>query len=392
MISPLPLKIGESPLRIVIDGRYISDRFPGIGRYTYNLVRALGRLDTRDDFFILINPRQKNRRFDLDLIAYQQNIHLVACHVPRSFPCEMFSLPFVIHKLRPSVYHSPFYLRPYAIACPCVTTLYDLIPLRHGKEAKRLFSRSIFWIGAKLACQSSAAIVTPSVSSGQSLQDFYKRLGNRLHIIPLAADPLFKPQPENAIRDMRLKLDLRGPYVLHVGSHFTHKNIESLIFAWAHLKSSILRHKSPHQLVLAGFNSSSYSRIKTLAMKSGIDDSVNFIGEIDEKELAPLYSGADLFVFPSKMEGFGLPVIEAMACGTPVLCSNTDTLKEITDGAARVIDPGHPDSFAEAIAQLLCSPPLRRTLSKKALCRSAQFTWEATAKATYRVYQKVSRG
>lgn len=378
-------------MRIVIDGRYIKDGFPGIGRYTYSLVSALGKLETGDEFFILINPRQKNRRFDLDLIENKQNIHLVPCHVPRSLPLEMLFLPLVIQKLRPAVYHSPFYLRPYAIACPCVTSLYDLTPLQYGNGLKRIFSRLVFWVGANMVCRSSAAIVTPSVSSGQSIREFCDRLGNRLYTIPLAADPHFKRQPDAVISKTRKHLNLSGPYVLHVGSHSPHKNIEALILTWRYLKSSIHHRKVPHQLVLAGYNSSNSSRIRALVMKSGIEDSVNLIGEVEEKELAPLYCGADLFVFPSKIEGFGLPVLEAMACGTPVICSNADSLREIADGAAWIIDPDHPDSFAEAIVQLLCSPSLRKTYISKGLRRSAQFTWEATAKATHRVYQKVSQ-
>jgi glycosyltransferase involved in cell wall biosynthesis len=229
------------------------------------------------------------------------------------------------------------------------------------------------------------------MTSGKSIAGFCKRLGNRLHIIPLAADPHLRRQPESAVDKMRQKLDLPKPYVLHVGSHLPHKNVESLVLAWAQLKSSTYQHKISHQLVLAGYNSSNPSLIRELVMKHGIEDSVTFVGEVDEKELASLYSGADLFVFPSKIEGFGLPVIEAMACGTPVICSTTNSLREIVSGAAWTVEPNHIGSLAEAIVQFLRSPKLRQTFIKKGLNRSTQFTWEATARATHLVYQKVSQ-
>jgi glycosyltransferase involved in cell wall biosynthesis len=378
-------------LRIVIDGRYINDRFPGIGRYTYNLARALGGLDTKDEFLILINPRQKNSRFDFDLIADTKNMHLIPCSIPRSLPFEVFSLPVVIHRLRPSVFHAPFFLRPYAIPCPCVTTLHDVIPLRYGDNSDRIFYRPIFWIGVKLACQSSAAIVCPSKTSGEYIERFCERLGKRLFVTPLAADPLLRRQPESAIDKMRQKLGLLRPYVLHLGSHFPHKNVESLVLAWASLKSSANQHSMSHQLVLAGYNASNSPLIRKLMRKHGIEDSVNFIGTVDEEEIASLYSGADLFVFPSKIEGFGLPVIEAMACGTPVICSNAAALREIANGAAWTVDPNHIDSLAGAIDQFLASSKLRREFIKKGLDRAAQLTWEATAKETYRVYKKVSQ-
>jgi alpha-1,3-rhamnosyl/mannosyltransferase len=365
--------------------------FPGIGRYTYNLARALGGLDTKDEFLILINPRQKNSRFDLDLIANSQNIHLISCAIPRSLPFELFSLPIVVHRLRPSVFHAPFFLRPYAIPCPCVTTLHDVIPLRYGDGSNGIFSRPIFWMGTKLACLFSAAIVSPSIASGKSIDRVCKHLGSRMFVIPEAADPHLSQQSQPAIDEMRQKNDLRRPYILHIGSHFAHKNVGNLVLAWASLMSSKSQRFANYELVLAGFNSSNSPHIRELVRKHGLENSIHFLGEVSEKELASLYSGAEVFVFPSKTEGFGLPVIEAMACGTPVICSNTTALQELTDGAAWTVDPDQIDSLADAINQFLSSPELQQEYLKKGLDRSAQFSWKRTARETYSVYQKVSQ-
>lgn len=383
----------EKPfVRIVIDGRYINDRFPGVGRYTYNLVRALGKLNTRSEFVILINSKLKNSRFDLRLVSEQPRFSLVDCQVPRFLPAEIPFLPIVIHRLNPSVFHSPFFLRPFPLSCPCVITLHDLIPLESLKNKSCPFNRMIFLFFTKLACHLSDAILTPSVSSAKSIQKWCESLDDRLHIIPLAADPLIQRQPKLVVDRTRRKLDLHKPYVLHVGSHLPHKNLENLIIAWAHIMSSTNRNNFRYQLVLAGREFPGYSKIRNLVEQLGLKTSVRFLGEVGEDDLSALYSGADLFVFPSKIEGYGLPVIEAMACGTPVVCSNSGSLPEVADGAAWMVEPDNIDSLSNAIDQLIRSPNLREKFSQKGIVRSDQLSWESTAQATHLVYQKVKQG
>lgn len=377
-------------MRIVIDGRYINDRFPGIGRYTYNLVRALGKLDTQDEFIVLFNSKLKNSRFDLRLVLEQPCFRLVDCHIPRFLPAEMLYLPIVVHRLNPSVFHSPFFLRPYPLSCPCVITLHDLIPLQSFKNTNGILNRMIFWFGAKLSCHLSAAILTPSVYSARSIQRWCKNLDNRLHIIPLAADPLIQRQPTFIVDRMRRKFDLRKPYVLYVGSHLPHKNLESLVLAWSRIMSSTHRYNYRYQLVLAGREFPGYSKIRNLVEQLDLKTSVRFLGEVEEVNLSALYSGADLFVFPSIIEGYGLPVIEAMACGAPVICSNACSLPEVADGAAWMIEPDNIDSLSNAIDQFLHSPNLRKKFAQKGMARCAQLTWNATAQDTHMVYQMVN--
>jgi len=248
----------------------------------------------------------------------------------------------------------------------------------------------IFWFGAKLACHLSAAILTPSVYSARSIQRWCKNLDNRLHIIPLAADPLIQRQPTSIVDRMRRKFDLRKPYVLYVGSHLPHKNLESLVLAWSRIMSSTPRYDYLYQLVLAGREFPGYSKIRNLVEQLDLKTSVRFLGEVEEDNLSALYSGADLFVFPSIIEGYGLPVIEAMACGTPVICSKACSLPEVADGAAWMIDPDNIDSLSNAINQFLHSPNLRKKFAQKGMARCAQLTWDATAQATHIVYQMVN--
>ena len=376
----------KNQMRIVIDGRYINDNFPGIGRYTYNLIRALGLLDTGDEFIILINSKLSNRRFDINAIGDLPGCHLVDCGVSRFLPAELLQLPKVIRRLRPSVYHSPFFLLPYPIPCPTIVSLHDLIPLKYPQSVNGFTSRITSWIGIRLACRLSAIIVTPSTSSAKTICEWGAHLKKRIYIIPDAPDPHFHPRPSNEIEGMRKKLGLRGPYILYVGTHLPHKNLNQLILAWAHLQKTAQRRKHPHRLIIAGRQNPQFPEAYELVEKIGFESSIRFIGAVDEEDLPALYSGADLFVFPSKLEGFGLPVIEAMACCTPVICSDIQSLREITGDAAWMIDPENTFSLANAIDKLLSDPQLRHFLAEKGLARSSDFTWKATADATYRLY------
>jgi glycosyltransferase involved in cell wall biosynthesis len=153
--------------------------------------------------------------------------------------------------------------------------------------------------------------------------------------------------------------------------------------------SSTNRYIYRYQLVLAGREFPGYPKIRKLVEQLGIKTSVRFLGEVEEENLSALYSGADLFVFPSKIEGYGLPVIEAMACGTPVICSNACSLPEVVGGTAWMIEPDNIDSLTNAIDRLIHSPELREKFAQKGMARCAQLTWDATAQATNLVYQKV---
>ena len=223
-------------MRIVIDGRYIQDRFPGIGRYTYNLINSLGALGTGDEIIVIINPKLKNQRYNICVLSDYKDISLINCDISRRIPAELFSLAGFVNRLNPDLYHSPFYVRPYSIKCPCVITLYDLIPLDYPSSKGGHMNAMIFRMATKLACRLSS-VITISETSAQDIRERFKVASRNIHPILLAPAPNFNKQTALKIQQMRQTYSLYKPYILHVGSHLPHKNVKGLISAWAKIKT-----------------------------------------------------------------------------------------------------------------------------------------------------------
>jgi len=377
-------------MRIVFDGRFIQDGFPGIGRYAYNLVRGLGRLDFGDELFILANPSLPNHRFSLQALSALPGVRLVDCRVPRCFPQEMLRLPSLARGLRPDVFHSPFFLRPYPLPCPAVVTLHDLIPLQKESGGRDPIERALFRLGAGMACRYSAAVITSSASSAALIRRWRPEVSPRLHTIPAAPDLVFSRRPPQEVERVRRKWGLLGPYVLHVGSRKPHKNLGLLLESWA-LLGPPRRNTPPHRLVMAGPGERRDAALRKQARRLGVEARLLFLVEADEDDLPALYSGADLFVFPSLIEGYGLPVIEAMACGTPVICSDIPALKETAGDAAWFVDPRNPEALAAALVHFLEDSERRKAFAEKGLARVSALCWDDTAKATRDVYTKATQ-
>jgi len=374
-------------LRIVIDGRYINDAFPGIGRYTYNLIVSLARVAENDTLIILTNSLLPNRRYDIGSLARLPACHLVNCSVDRFLPSELLNLAPVVRNLNPDLFHSPFFLYPYSLACPGVLTIHDLHPMRAKGQRQRI-NYIIFRLGMHMAMRKAAALLTVSEVSAKDLRLHWPVAGNRIFVTPLAPDPKFRPMSMQETQQLLHPIGLNGGrYVFHVSSGMGHKNVELLLRAWG--RRSRGGFQTIWKLVLAG-NYGRYGKgIVSLAERLGIKDSVAFLGDVDEDTLVALYNRASLFVFPSSIEGFGFPIVEAMACGTPVL--TTEGIGVVPDLADAVwkIPPDNLDALVEGLAYLQENEGARRTLSERGLVRAQHFSWEATAEATWRIYRDV---
>jgi glycosyltransferase involved in cell wall biosynthesis len=207
----------------------------------------------------------------------------------------------------------------------------------------------------------------------------------RLFVIPEAAGPAFHPQDAVAIEVVRRRYGLEGPFLLSVGSLEPGKNRERLLQAFARLQARGLK----HALVVAGQRAWRYEGEAPLARRLGLADSVRFLGHVPQADLPALYSAADLFVFPSLYEGFGLPALEALACGTPVVASNVSALPEVVGDAALQVSPLDVEALADAMERLLRDDRLRSDLRERGLERAAQFSWEKAARQTAEVYHRV---
>ena len=291
-------------------------------------------------------------------------------------------IPRLLRQLDAGLYHSPYYLMPWRPGVPTVVTVHDLIPLRLPQLSTRL-ARWFFRLAVTRALRTAGRVITGSASAGRDLLAAFPAVAARLRVIPYAAGASFRPQTDAARAASRARLTLPARFVLYVGSNRPHKNLPRLMEAWSRLQPQ------PLPLVIAGAWDPRYPGAQQRAAALGLNDKVLWLGPVAETELPGLYAAATIFVFPSLYEGFGLPVIEAMACGTPVACSGTSSLPEVAGEAAILFDPEQTESIADALSRLLASPALRVEQAELGLRRAAEFSWPRTARETLDVYREL---
>jgi alpha-1,3-rhamnosyl/mannosyltransferase len=360
-------------MRVVLDARCATTHFPGIGRYVVNLARGLHAIAPALDLGLLVDSSARDK---LSLPDLPQ----IECDVSPFSLAQQWRVPLALRRAGATLYHSPYYLMPYTPGVPAVFTCYDFIPLlfpAYFSAAQRFIYRLAHW----LALRATRGVIAISETTRADLARFFDLKQRRVVVTPLAPDSRFAPPTHSAIEAMRQKYNLPGDYVLYLGSNKPHKNVLMLVRAFA--DSQVARATT---LVIAGHWDTRYPEARTVAEKSSAR--ILFLGRIDEADLPALYGGATLFVFPSQYEGFGLPPLEAMACGAPVACSNIPSLREVVGDAGLFFDLRTKD-VREALENLLDNPGLRERLREHALARAAEFSWERTARATLQVYRDV---
>lgn len=328
-------------MRVVIDGRKIADY--GIGTYIRGLLRGLQELGG-DDEYIVLAP--ENAR---ELIPFEH----VVTDAPKYSLREIVAIGAAVRRLGADVFHAPHYVIPMT-STPTVVTIHDLIHLHLRNPVKRAYA----WTMLRRAAKQTVVTVTHAMK-----QEIETVLGARDVIVtPNGVDSRFTPEGRRA----------RGEYFLFVGNDKPHKNVAALVAAHE-------RAKLRAGLVLAGAPFSEYRTRATLA------------GFVDDDELAALYRGAIALVVPSIEEGFGLPAVEAMACGTAVITSNAPALVEITGDAALHVDARDVVAIADAMIRLANDEALRRELASRGLARAQHFTWRMCAEKTREAYERALR-
>jgi glycosyltransferase involved in cell wall biosynthesis len=373
-------------MRIAFDATAMPRLMAGAAVYTYELARALAAVDSENEYVIFA----RGSHFD-DLPAMRPGVRVLKVRAP-SRPLrllwEQTVLPWPAkggRQLRIDVLHSPHHTTPLA---PCgyrrVVTIHDLtfflLPERYP-TTRRLYFQTMTRLSARVA----DAVIVPSEAVKGDVMRILGLPPERLFVIPEAAAPAFHPQDAVAIEAVRRRYGLEGPFLLSVGSLEPGKNRERLLQAFARLRAQGLK----HTLVVAGQRAWRYEGEAPLARRLGLADSVRFLGHVPQADLPALYSAADVFVFPSLYEGFGLPALEALACGTPVVASNVSALPEVVGDAALQVSPLDVEALADAMERLLRDDRLRSDLRERGLERARQFSWEKAARQTAEVYHRV---
>jgi glycosyltransferase involved in cell wall biosynthesis len=363
-----------------IDGRTATRHFPGIGRYVGNLLWQLASAQSEFSFTMVVNRPGEGGSLLPPQVA---KIH---CRHSVFSLAQQWAVRADLQRAGASLYHSPFYLMPYWPGIPVVVTFYDLIPLLYPSYFT-LFQRTVYRFGHTMALRCASHGIAISESTKKDLIEEFGVPRAAISVIPLAAGTQFKRASPERIEAVRAAYGFPEGYVLYVGANKPHKNLPRLVEAWSMLVRD--GRVSGVYLVIAGPWDLRYPEAKAIVAQKGLIGKVIFVGEVAEKDLPVLYSGAKLSVFPSRYEGFGLPVLEAMACGTPVLCSGVSSLPEVAGDAAVFCDPGDTSDIADKLALLLSDRERLGELAEKGIRRAATFTWERTAGETLDIYREV---
>jgi alpha-1,3-rhamnosyl/mannosyltransferase len=378
-------------MRVVLDARTATDHFPGIGRYVVNLAHGLKAVAPELDLALLYDPTAMATRLSLP------DVPRIACPVSPFALRQQWAVPPVIGRSGAEVYHSAYFLMPYRPPVPAALTAYDLIPLIYPQYYGR-WQPLIFRLAMALALRTAAITLAISQATKVDLIRYFHVDPARIAVTPLAADAAMRVATPEQMAAVRAKYALPDEYALYLGINKPHKNLVRLVDAWAGVRCRSAKAAEgagsravPTVLVIAGHWDNRYPEPKQRAIELQAEDSICFAGPVAEPDLPALYSGAKLFIFPSLYEGFGLPVLEAMSCGTPVICSNGSSLPEVAGKAALLVDPTSVEEMTEAIDGLLYDPARRQEMREKGLAQARRFSWEDTARRTLDAYRGMLR-
>lgn len=369
--------------RIGIDATILRPKMSGVERSVYSLIQALSEIDAPFDFIIYQAPAlPKPAERTTSHLRYKHPLLPTTLRTSRIL-WDQAMLPLALRRDKAALLHSPAYIAPRFCGTPYVLTIYDLIALKFPRLCKRsnvLHYRLLMPAAARRATR----IIVPSECTRR---DVIKLLGvsdTKIRVIPLGVSEQFRPiEDRNRIAEMRQRHGLPESYLLYVGNLEPKKNLPHLLRAFAAARRS---GRVTQRLVIAGCKAWHTRELHRTLRQCRLQNSVILTGEIPERDLPALYSGAALFIFPSLYEGFGLPPLEAMACGTPVITTHAGALPEVVGNAALLLSTGDTRELRVAIEKVLTNTFLRTRLRAEGLKRAKHFTWQNTAAQTLKVY------
>lgn len=366
-------------LRVGIDGRSFSSPAPGIRRYVEGLVPALLELDEAPDVVALGGQAEAVPKF-LTRIAERP-------HPPTNAGWTLVGLPVAAVEAKLDVLHAPAYTAPFWSPAPVVLTIHDVSYERNPAwyPYRRDWLRRAFYRRSALAADQ---VIACSKFSASEIADTYKLPAECVTVVPLGVAPAFgSPAPER--RAVELPTAVATPFLLHVGDLHERRNltvaVDAVLAARTHF--GILPALS---LVLVGTDRGVADELKAVANAAGAPEAVVHLGTVEETVLHALYRRAAALVYPSRYEGFGLPLIEAMASGTAVIASRAASIPELTGDAAILLDPDDTEGWADAVIRVVQDADLREQMRRRGVAQAALFTWGHTARATLQVYRKAA--
>lgn len=388
-------------MKVAINAHLLSEqatyRGAGVSNYSAELLCALGRLAL--DRNAQTPHASTVAGFELTAFLHATNfeapgIRLVRSRLPLENPpariaWEQGALPLYLHKMRADVVHGLVNVLPLATTCPGVVTVHDLAFVRMP-ETLPPFKRAYLTALCQASTARAARIIAVSQQTAEDLQRYFGTPSSRVTVIHNGVSARFGTRSPEKLQAFRQRSGAPDRYLLYLGTLEPRKNLDLLLRAFARWRGACHPTDRCVKLVLAGAKGWYYDEIFGAVEKLGLTDDVIFPGFVAGDMLPEWYAAAEAFVYPSFFEGFGLPVLEAMASGTPVICSQAPGVSEVAGNAAITFAPYDEDALVAALHLLIGQPALRCALQQRGLVRAAHFSWRRCAEETLAVYQRVA--
>ena len=369
-------------MRVAIDVRKLHDF--GIGTYVRNLVSELARQDDDAEYVLLCTPADRE-----PLAALGPRFKPQVVRAGNYSLTEQLAMPWAVAASGADLFHAPHYVVPPFTPRRFVVTIHDCIHLRFPQYLPNPGALYYARFMMSVAARRSRRVMTVSQASKDDILYYLGTPDEKVEVIYNALDARLagEPTPEEVVH-VRERFQLDKPFVLYTGNIKPHKNLDRLIDAFAILREN---RTDDVKLLIIGDEASKYPNLRRLVHRHQLHQHVRFLGFVPDATLAVLYRLASVFVFPSLYEGFGLPPLEAMAAGAPVVTSNTSSLPEVVGDAALLIDPMDPRAIATAMARILDDPTLRADLVRRGRERVKTFSWERSVARIRQVYGELAR-
>jgi glycosyltransferase involved in cell wall biosynthesis len=354
-----------------------SYRSAGINWYIYNLLCHLREAAPENEYTVFLSDRRYSGVPGLQLRRSRLPTH----RPPARILWEQVVQPWAVRQAGADLLHGPAFVGPLASDCPFLITVHDLSFLFYP-QGFRLVNRSYLQLLTRLSARRARRIIAVSDSTKRDLVKHYGLLPAKVDVVHNGVDANFRPLPADGVAAFRTRAGLPDRFILFVGTLEPRKNVTGLIEAYARLPEG----RPP--LMLVGGKGWLYDAIFARVEALDLSDEVRFVGYVPAEDLPWWYNAAELFVYPSLYEGFGLPPLEAMACGTAVISSTASSLPEVVGEAGLLVDPAEPAALAMAMEQVLTDRELQGTMKAAGLARAQGFSWEETARRTVESYRR----
>ena len=384
------------PLRIVLDARRVADF--GIGTYIRNLVRSLARLD-RSNQYTLITPAPAVPEF-----ADLPSNFGIAVYDKKSQPgFAQIGFTWFLGRFPADLFHIPLNAVPMWMPKPYLVTIHDMSTLLFSNQKGYRSNLRLFYLRRGLA--RADRVLAVSSATRRDVESVFQIPASRIQVVYNAPDPNFSRAPAPSLAnasglrsrwpaEIQRVLDryrIHYPFLLYVGRTNPQKNIPRLVEAFAVLRGELTDYTRYQdlRLIIIGDEIARHPALRHAVIQSRVEDSVRFLGFVPIETLRAFYQAASAFVFPSLYEGFGLPPLEAMACGTPVVCSHVSSLPEVVGDAALIVNPENVFDIARGMREVLLNDSLRTELIERGLQQARQFSWERTAAQVLQNYEEI---